>query len=176
MKPEMLDPLLLDRALEELSPEVAALLDAHLAQNPDAACRAVELTGTLQLARAATATPAGSPPQPLDRERLLRAHRTQLFARRRSEVFRLAACLALGLGLGWLARAPQPSAEIAAASPVVAPASALPAAVNSPARFWSVARFEAEQRAKSASVGHRESHFELHWNSTVKMPHVEGKL
>ncbi len=176
MKPEMLDPLLLDRALGELSPGVAALLDAHLAQNPDATHRAVELAGTLQIARAATAAPAGSPPHPLDRERLRRAHRAQLFARRRSEILRLAACLALGLGLGWLVHAPQPRENIVAAPPATTPASALPAADNPPARFWSLARFEAEQRAMTASASRREGHFELHWNSTVKMPHVEGKL
>jgi anti-sigma factor RsiW len=179
MKPEMLDPLLLDRTLGELSPEVAALLDAHLAQNPEAARRAVELADTLQLARAATVTPTGSPPRPLDRERLLRAQRRQLFPRRRSEVFRLAACLALGLGLGWLARTPSPRTIVAAAAPRPLPIISVPTTRPIAAqteRFWSVARLVAEERAQSATESHGDNRFELHWNSSAKQPRMEGKL
>jgi anti-sigma factor RsiW len=176
MKPEILETLLLDRALGELSPEVAALLDAHLAQHPDAAHRAAEFAATLQLARAATAAPAGSPPRPLDLARLRQVQHAQQSASRRAEIFRLAACLALGLGLGWWVHVPQSNPDIAAALPSAPPAFASPRATNPPARFWSLARLAAEHGAKTASAGRREDHFELHWNSAAKMPHVEEKL
>jgi len=171
MKTELLETLLLDRALGELSPEVSALLDAHLARDPAAARRATELTDTFQLARAASAAPPASPRRPLDVERLRRTQRAQRSATRRMEIFRLAACLALGLGLGWLARAPRPPAAIAAVPPPAVSTNAPP-----PARFWSLARLAAEQAAPTAAAGHRESRYELRWNSTAKMPRVEEKL
>ncbi len=171
MKSEMLETLLLDRALGELSPEVAALLDAHLAQNPDAARRAAELAGTLQLARAATAAPVASAPHPLDVGRLRRAQRTQRSAARRVEIFRLAACLALGLGLGWLAHAPQPRLEIAAATPH----RATPLPAVSPAGFWSVARIVAEEQARRGTNDRNETRYALRWESPTKQPRLEEK-
>ena len=182
MKPELLETLLLDRALGELSPEVTALLDAHLAQHPDAARRAAELADTLQLARAVSDTPAEAPHRPLDVERLRRTYRAQQSATRRYEALRLAACLALGLGLGWLARAPQPHVEIAAAlphhAPVATPASSPVSAPTaaSPAGFWSVARLVAEERSQPASDDHRENRDELRWTSPTKQPQLKDNL
>src|SRR5512140_2765872 len=64
MKPELLQSLLLDRALGELSPEATALLDEYLACHPDAARCASELDDTLAAARAATRVHSGLPPAP----------------------------------------------------------------------------------------------------------------
>jgi anti-sigma factor RsiW len=178
MKPEMLETLLLDRALGELPPEVAALLDAHLAQTPDAAIRAAEFADTLQLARTAVAAPRETP-RALDLERLRRAHRAQHSATRRSEILRLAACLALGLGLGWLARTPSPHTVIAAATPRPVPVVSVPTpppAAAPTTRFWSVARLIAEERAQSATENRSDNRFELHWNSPTKQPRLEEKL
>lgn len=181
MKPELLEPLLLDRALGELSPEVAALLDAHLAQNPAAARRAAEFADTLSLARAATATPPAAPHRPLDLTRVRQAHRAaHSIATRRFEILRLAACLALGLGLGWLARTSTANSEFTSAplasTPKISPPAPSPAASSSTS-FWSVARLVAEERARSASAaGHSDSRYELHWNSPTKQPRLEEKL
>lgn len=140
MKPELLESLLLDRALGELSPAVAALLDAHLANDPAAARRAAEFDSTLQLARAAVAVPSEPPRRPLDLERLRHAQTATRSAVRRMEILRLAACLALGLAGGWLfraARTVQPSAPVAVAF--------APARPSDPAtHFWSISRFTPE--------------------------------
>jgi hypothetical protein len=140
MKPEMLETLLLDRALSELSPEVSALLDAHLAQNSAAARRAAEISATLQLARAAVVARVAAPSRALDLARLQREHRGIHSTARRTEIFRLAACLALGLVLGWLAR---PSRDVVKRAPAVA--ALAPARATDPAtQFWSVAHFARE--------------------------------
>lgn len=136
MKPELLETLLLDRALGELPPAVAALLDAHLAHDPAAARRAAEFDATLQLARAAVAVPRETPRQPLDVERLRRAQRAARTAARRTEIFRLAACLALGLAGGWLFRAAR---TVEAPAPVIAIAA--PRAPETSNHFWSVSHF-----------------------------------
>lgn len=141
MKPEMLDPLLLDRALGELSPEVAALLDEHLAQNPAAARRASEFSSSIPLARAAVATPPATP-RPLDVARLQSASAARGNIRP-MELLRLAACLALGLTLGWLAR-PTPPAPAPIAVAALTPVTARP--TDPPTQFWSVARFAPEAR------------------------------
>jgi anti-sigma factor RsiW len=146
MNPEYLESLVLDRTLGELSPAVAALLDEHLARNPDAARRATELQATVALARRAVVSPTQAPQQALDVERLRRAlPPTAASPARRTELYRLAACLAVGLGLGWFAPpAPGPlnvdstslpSREIAAAAPT-----------EPRSTFWSVARLTASQR------------------------------
>ncbi len=139
MKPEMLDALLLDRALGELTPEVAALLDAHLTRDPTARQRATEFSASVMLARAAVATPR-EPPRPLDVARLQRERRAVVSTMRAAQLLRLAACLALGLALGWLAH---PASKPAA--PLVA--SALPTVTrpSEPATdFWSIAHFAPE--------------------------------
>ena len=137
MKPELLETLLLDRALGELAPEVAALLDAHLAQNPAAARHAAEFAATVEFARAVTAAPTEPPRRALDRDRLRRAQHAQISTARRTEMLRLAACLALGLGAGWFARpAPAPVAP-----PVTLLAITPPPPTDPATNFWSVARF-----------------------------------
>jgi anti-sigma factor RsiW len=141
MKIEILEPLLLDHALGELSPEVTALLEAYLAQNPEAAARARALNETLALARQAVA-PAPETPRALDRARLRREQRFARSLAFRTELLRLAACLALGLGLGWFlaARRVPPAAPVAVAVAPLAPA----VTVAPPVRFWSVTRFAPE--------------------------------
>jgi len=141
MTSEQLDALLLDRALGALAPEATALLELHLGQNPAAARRAAEFAETLQLARAAIVAPPETP-APLDLARLHREIRTGQGIARRWEFLRLAACLALGLALGWFARishqAPIPAPTLLAVAP-------LPPSPHDPAtHFWSVARFAPE--------------------------------
>lgn len=139
MKLELLEPLLHDRALGELSPAVAALLDAHLASDPVAARRAAELADTIRLARTTVATPLKAPRRPLDTALLMDHHPVSRATVRRTEVLALAACLTLGLGLGWwlrTARNPAPTP-----SPVVVTRAALPQPAEPTTRFWSVSHF-----------------------------------
>ena len=52
-------------------------------------------------------------------------------------------------------------------------------AIAAPAapRFWSLAKLQAEQRSRPASASHQESHYQLQWDSPMKMPRVvEEKL
>ena len=64
LPPETLESLLLDRALHHLSPEVTALLDAHLAQDPAAAAEAQALAETIALAKSALAPSTAPRPLP----------------------------------------------------------------------------------------------------------------
>lgn len=152
MKPEYLESLLLDRELGELSPAVAALLEDYLAGAPAAAQRAAELKATVDLARVATAPPATPAPRPLDLRALHRAAPTPPPLVFRPELFRLAACLAVGLGLGWFAR--PLTAPISTGGNLV-PATALLASAPAEPRshFWSVARLTATQRLPMATTG-----------------------
>lgn len=175
MKNELLEHLLLDRALGELSTEVSALLDSHLSAHPDAALRSAELTAALRLAHTATTAPAAPAPRPLDVGRLRRAQHAQQSSLRRAQFFRLAACLALGLGLGWLARTPQPQAEITAAPPRRALAVATPRPAASTPGFWSLARLAAHQTVPTLSTAHREVSPQRLWRSPAPLPNPEKK-
>jgi hypothetical protein len=151
MKPENLESLLLDRALGQLAPEVADLLDEHLRQNPAAAARAATLGATLDLARRAVAVPASAPttPAPLPWTRIQRMERWQRISR---ETLKLAACVALGLAAGWALRPASPEKGALIASAQVLP---LPPPVpekNAAALFWSTARLQAAAAAASAGA------------------------
>lgn len=139
MKSEDLDALLLDRELGELSPAVAELLDSHLSGDPSAARRATELRTTMELARKAMKLPVSSPPGPLDKARMQAAAPGFLAKLGRSELYRLAACLALGAGLGWFLRPASSPPAPATNSAAFAQGSA-PVATEPRSTFWSAAR------------------------------------
>lgn len=147
----MLEVLLIDRALGALSPDVAVLLTAYLANNPDAARVAAEFDATV---RATTATLQRSiperdarslPPFPADRIRSERARRVwSIWVTR---VAAMAACLAIGAWLGGAMTHrvnPLPQAPVLAADAGrhwFRPAGASVAAVD----FWSVERIKSIQ-------------------------------
>jgi anti-sigma factor RsiW len=161
MNDEILETLLLDHALGELSPEVVALLGAHLALDPAANRRAAELAETLRLTRAAVATPLAPPSRKLDLERVRQAQRHAWSSARRTEVLRLAACLLLGLGVGWSVRTLSTTADFVAPPIAVAP---MRSAKPEPSvHFWSVARF-------APAVMNQENSRRLRWNSTAPVP------
>lgn len=144
MKPELLDSLLLDRSLGELTPAVSALLDAHLARDSAGARRAAGFDATLHLARAAVAVPREIPRQPLDLDRLRRELRASRPVVWHPEFLRLAACLALGLTGGWLFHAARIN-EI----PPKAAALVTARATDPASRFWSVNHFAQDAAAIS---------------------------
>ncbi len=146
MKSEELDCLLIDRAAGELAPEVAALLEEHLARDPIAAARAAELHATMQLARAAVSVraPGSLPPlrvlAPAPVPRVGRAFG--------GEWLRLAAAIVVGLlagtGVGLKLRAPERvPAQVAASARAVASEATQERAVPA-TRFWSASRRTAE--------------------------------
>lgn len=177
MKDTTLETLLLDRALGELSPEVAELLDEYLTQNPDAARQAGAVCATAQLAREAVALPRAASVPPLANARWRQAARVQRWRRWRNEALRLAAAVALGLavgGYGSLTHRTQVTAPPVAIGS--APSTALAGAGRSSPRIWSSAKLQAEQRARTApAAGLSDSRYRLRWDSPVKMPRVEEK-
>ena len=204
MTPENLETLLLDRALGELPPAVLELLDEYLTRNPDAARQADVLTATLEFARQAVAMPQENPPRPLATDVLRRDQQMRRWRGLTREALRLAVCAVLGLTLGWYAHASHAAPVLAQTprpEPTVAPAQAFAleqsssgtgvspvgssdgvsiqktVAAQAAPRFWSLAKLQAEQRSRPASASHQEGHYQLQWDSPVKMPRVvEEKL
>ena len=162
----------------ELSPEVAELLETHLSAHPDAARQAGELTAALEMARRATAVAPEVPRRPLALERL---RRTQVVGRRWAAGWafaRLAACVALGLALGWSGHALRQTPMTAVARPV--PAGAAPAIAADVPRdagdFWSQASFMAALQERPTAESRSSSRYRLRWESPVKVPSVEEDL
>lgn len=109
MTPETLETLLLDRALGALPAETAALLEVYLAHDADAATRAHALVTTVQDARAAlqAARPRESGAARLPafpRQQVAAARRHRAAWRMGAQSAALAACVLLGLGIGWSLR------------------------------------------------------------------------
>ena len=185
MNRDTLHALLLDRALGELNPEVEALLDAYLAQNPaaaaDVAHRVASLVHDLRVAIAPA--PAAAPAKAASSEAgawstTLRRWRR---ARWRAEALSLAAGLAVGLWAGWSLQHVSPSAgptvaeaakapEVATATlPVPAVPAAPPVAAATAPDFWERARADAVRRAGSRPDRDGQGPA-VTWTSPVKFP------
>ena len=173
MTPEALEALLLDRAMGELSPEVAELLETHLSAHPEAARQAGALAAAMEMARRATAVVREAPRRPLGVERL---RRIQVTGRQWAAAWafaRLAACVALGLALGWYGHALRPAPPTAVAS--ATPAWDEPALENA-GGFWSRSSLIAAQRERLSAERSPTVRYRLRWDSPVKMPQVEEDL
>jgi anti-sigma factor RsiW len=176
MRPESLEALLLDYALGQLSPEVAELMEGHLAQSPEAAKQAHGLASTLQLARQATTVTLEAPQRPLALERLRGARVTN---RRRVVIWewvRLAACVLIGLTLGWyghIVRKPT-------TAPAFVPMAAATAAPSNPREntgdIWSIANFEEARRDRRAVESRTISRYQPNWDFPSRMPQMEENL
>lgn len=164
MKPELLERLLIDRELGELAPEVAALLEEHLAANPEPSARAEEMRELLQRARAASADADQAPSVRLDRARFHRAQQAAWWRAQVGESARLAAVLAIGLGLGWAVGLRSPQFPVAAERIAIADEAA-PAASTT---FWSIENHLKNARPENAVP----SRYRLQWDSPVKMPRL----
>jgi hypothetical protein len=181
MKTETLEALLIDRALGALPPEVDELIDAHLARDPEAARLADGLNATVRLARQAVAPQCAMPSRPLPFAQWRKRAMVQRWHARAWELSRLAAGVLLGLTLGWYARTGGGPLLVAAAPPPARPVP--PAAVaDQPGRtgsatdFWALSSFTAGQQARPAPDGSLKTRHRLHWESPVKVPHMEGNL
>lgn len=176
MRPESLEALLLDHALGQLSPEVTELLANHLARTPEAAKQAEGLASTLQIARQATALTLEAPRRPLALERLRRARVTN---RRRAiigELVRLAACVLLGLTLGWYGNIVRKPTMAPTSVPLAAATVSPPSSRVGTRGFWSIANFEEAQRDRKAVENRAINRYRLNWDSSSKMPQVEENL
>lgn len=168
MDAETLERLLMDRALGGLAPDVDALLDAYLAQDPSAAERAREFTAAAAAARAVLGAHGREalPPFPGPRLAALEAARRRLRIVR--NVTSLAAVLIIGIGLGiGLARdarrAPRPDTR---------PARLVLATVERPMRNTSM--WSKQRLIERARRTHSDADLKLIWESAVDRPHLGG--
>lgn len=155
MKPESLEGLLIDRALGELSPEVAELLNAYLSANPAAAEQAAAWTETWRSAVRATAFDVDARLQPLPKHKS-RGRNFWNWRVRRTELLRLAACLIIGVTAGWglfAARVERAQA---------------PAVATQPSRLWSVNRLK-EVYSRPSARKHRAERHRLLWGSPLRI-------
>jgi hypothetical protein len=172
MNQEMLERLLVDRALGALPPDVEALLDAYLEMESARAPLRGEIDETVRLARQALA-----PPRPLSLPPLKLVptpERTTAGTRRRTWwPAELAAAFVLGLGLGpWVWHQSHPAAsrtEIAAVAAVEAVGHSFDATTRSPA-FWSMARLTDAGSKIPLSPRPR-----ISWTSPVRKPQLNPK-
>jgi len=92
MKPEILERLLMDRALGRLDPDAEVLLADYLANDPAAATQARELQETVRLATEVMRNPAPVVEMPTQIHRLVWRHRAE-------QALALAASFVIGVGL-----------------------------------------------------------------------------
>jgi hypothetical protein len=108
MDRDALERLLIDRGLGQLAPDTELLLTAYLEHDSPAGERARSFDDTANLARRALRSEPGASLPPFPRDRMLEAERSWRRWRFARGGASLAACLVLGLGLGWgMFRTPQ---------------------------------------------------------------------
>ncbi len=167
IKQEVLERLLIDRALGEMSPEVETLLAEYLSREPASLDETREVSQAVELARRAFAVPEETPRTP----RLRVGGEARFLWRVGARAAALAACALIGLGVGfWLfggRRAVEKTVEI---RPAVIAATEIPeqATDTGGSRFWSIRRlYEAARRPA------RKPSARLVWDSPVKLPRLE---
>jgi anti-sigma factor RsiW len=163
---DVLGRLLLDRALGELPPDVEAVLDALLAEDPEARRLAAELSGTVAqardaLTRRAEAQPVDLPPLRFGRP-AGRPHRGP--ARFATAA---AACLLFGLCLGWWTSGLRPGRRAGGpARPAVVLSADVPAGRES--KLWNTEKLW--QRAVNSRKDRRPR---VAWSSPWTLPKME---
>jgi anti-sigma factor RsiW len=133
MKPDILERLLMDRALKRLDPDTEVLLADYLANDPAAATQARELQETVQLATEIMRSPAPTVETPTQIHRLVWRHRAE-------QVLALAASFVIGVGLTALVIHSSPHQENVAVAHSPTIAKIQPALVKSKIEslpFWS---------------------------------------
>ena len=96
MKPDVMERLLMDRALGRLDPDVHALLNDYLAKDASAAVQAREFQDVVGLAEIAIRQPTLATEPPNRIRRIIWRHRTE-------QALALAASLVVGAGISFLA-------------------------------------------------------------------------
>jgi anti-sigma factor RsiW len=170
MKPETLEARLIDRALGELTPEAAELVEEYLALHPEAARRGAETSALLDGARRAVAVPSELPARTPAPRQSRRVGWRRTFV---PDLLKLAACVAVGLAAGWWAHVAQVSQATESATDSLAKASG-PAVVRladageTEPDFWSVAYLLARQRERPGARPVRTDGDRIPWETIVK--------
>jgi anti-sigma-K factor RskA len=169
MNRELLERLAIDHAVGAMPPDTEQLFSECLRTDPQAAELVRSLEQTLALARDVTKGKAPHSLPAFPQSDLERAEIWHRRARKMVGIGALAACLAIGLGLGRLS-APT-AAKPGALSPVVVlKAGQEPArAAGSEPGFWSVQRFR--ERSTPEVPGRSRP---LIWHSPVAAPRLGG--
>ena len=139
MKQEILERLLMDRALGGLPPDIAALVDAYVEKDPAQRPFRESVNDCVRLAARAFPKPGAAELPPLKLAPMPGSNPVWADRRAGWRILEMAAAFVLGIGLTWWAihRGPtttrEPQADqLAAAHPPVAP--------GSPSAFWSLNR------------------------------------
>lgn len=164
MDREVLERLLMDRALGALAPDVVAVLDAYVAMDAAAAARAREFDAAALAARQVLGLAMAEVP-PFPAARLARIDRTRRQLVLIRNVAGLAAAIVLGMVVGAWGFKP--------AAPVAGPTVVLVAPRTAEAEsggFWSRERWLAAAQAARPS-----GHAALIWKSPVERPRLRGE-
>jgi anti-sigma factor RsiW len=164
MNRDVLERLAADHALGALPPDVGHLLECHLAREPELALAADEIERTVRLARTVLAehAPSSMPAFPVSGfEQIARWHRQ---VGRVIRAAALAACVAVGIGIGRFSMpaasssAPVQPIQVVSAAPVPTHRSAVGAAGDE-GGYWSVSRMRSqyERLDRRAAQASRES-------------------
>ena len=164
MNDEILERLVLDRALDALPEDVEALLDDYLANNPAHAARLLQMEETVSLAKTAMKPPHALKLPPLKVTPLPIDHPKHNNARRFLRPLQMAAAFILGIGLSSILlrhTAPMPPAP----ATVMASAESKPQA--SASSFWSAERlFKMDSKTDGPALPR------LSWTSPVRKPQL----
>ena len=122
----------------------------------------------MALARETAAAPR-EPAVSIERAAWQRVQRTWRWRMVGLETLKVAASVAVGLGLAflWHHRAPAPAQEFAVAEPL--------AVVQTAPAFWSSTRLIAAAHRDAGRVADDSNRYQPHWLSPAKRPQVEGK-
>jgi len=171
MSPDSFDALITDRELGELPVETAELLEAYLASHPRAKAQEATTVATLVRARQAVAIPREIP----CREPIVnRLRREQVRLRNRRHLvaaMRMAAGIAVGVGIGWLWFAQSTTMD---RGPVHMTAREVSTAANRASTFWGLENFTVNPReivSAAATSSGRDPR--LRWTSPVRKPRWE---
>jgi anti-sigma factor RsiW len=153
MNNDVLERVLLDRAVGEMPDDTQQLLEAYLAVDMDAQRLAAETDGALDYARRALATPRERL-RPLDLSKIESAARRSRARKRGAFALQLAACVAVGLVLGLTFPRESPAPEAKGVS-VSAPVAGEDVAASEPgAQFWESARMSTRKKLPQARDFH----------------------
>ena len=172
--PEILERLLIDHALGELSPDAEALLADYLAREPKASEEAEEIARAVDVARCALTPSEDAKPYSLPP--LLLYARWRILWRAGARAAALAACLLIGVGVGlWFSQSKQvieTQVEVARASAAQQSAREDGDGTEEANRseIWSARRFY-----EAASRPARTKRARLIWDSPTKMPRLEER-
>lgn len=171
MKKESLDMLLVDRALGELSPEVAELLEEYFATHPNAAVSAHEVEEVLDRVREFAQRDMAPRTEALPRHKwreVLRSAQVRIWFPR---VVGLAACLVVGVLIGGLtSQSPHKLSDGQGIPLIQESGEESRAAEPAAGGLWSKARLAKESLREPEA---RPARHRLFWDPRSQQPRVE---